>query len=99
MRIVLSFAHTIGEFGVVLMIGGNLPGITRTSHWPKAIVAITHYLARLVYRLLRYGQNYVEQGMGFDSRRCRVLPPRCRMRRSGKSPQTDEGKSTPNNQD
>lgn len=27
---VLSFAHTIGEFGVVLMIGGNLPGTTRT---------------------------------------------------------------------
>ncbi|MDZ4814961.1 MAG: molybdate ABC transporter permease subunit [Verrucomicrobiota bacterium] len=27
---VLSFAHTIGEFGVVLMIGGNLPGVTRT---------------------------------------------------------------------
>jgi molybdate transport system permease protein len=28
--IVLSFAHTIGEFGVVLMVGGNLPGVTRT---------------------------------------------------------------------
>jgi len=28
--IVLSFAHTLGEFGVVLMIGGNLPGVTRT---------------------------------------------------------------------
>lgn len=28
--VVLSFAHTIGEFGVVLMVGGNLPGITRT---------------------------------------------------------------------
>lgn len=28
--IVLSFAHTIGEFGVVLMIGGNIPGQTRT---------------------------------------------------------------------
>lgn len=27
---VLSFAHTVGEFGVVLMIGGNLPGITQT---------------------------------------------------------------------
>ena len=27
---VLSFAHTLGEFGVVLMIGGNLPGVTRT---------------------------------------------------------------------
>ena len=28
--VVLSFAHTVGEFGVVLMVGGNLPGITRT---------------------------------------------------------------------
>lgn len=27
---VLAFAHTLGEFGVVLMVGGNLPGITRT---------------------------------------------------------------------
>src|SRR6266516_7108083 len=27
---ILSFAHTIGEFGVVLMVGGNLPGVTRT---------------------------------------------------------------------
>lgn len=29
--IVLSFAHTIGEFGVVLMIGGNIPGKTRVA--------------------------------------------------------------------
>jgi len=28
--LVLSFAHTIGEFGVVLMVGGNIPGVTRT---------------------------------------------------------------------
>lgn len=28
--VVLSFAHTVGEFGVVLMIGGNVPGATRT---------------------------------------------------------------------
>jgi molybdate transport system permease protein len=28
--IVLSFAHTVGEFGVVLMVGGNIPGVTRT---------------------------------------------------------------------
>ena len=28
--LVLTFAHTIGEFGVVLMVGGNLPGVTRT---------------------------------------------------------------------
>ncbi len=28
--VVLSFAHTLGEFGVVLMVGGNIPGITQT---------------------------------------------------------------------
>lgn len=28
--IVLSFAHTLGEFGVVLMVGGNIEGVTRT---------------------------------------------------------------------
>ena len=27
---VLTFAHTVGEFGVVLMIGGDIPGRTRT---------------------------------------------------------------------
>jgi molybdate transport system permease protein len=26
---IMSFAHTVGEFGVVLMIGGNIPGVTR----------------------------------------------------------------------
>jgi molybdate transport system permease protein len=28
--IVLSFAHTLGEFGVVLMVGGSIPGVTQT---------------------------------------------------------------------
>ncbi len=28
---ILTFAHTVGEFGVVLMIGGNLPGVTRVA--------------------------------------------------------------------
>jgi len=28
---VMTFAHTLGEFGVVLMIGGNIPGITRVA--------------------------------------------------------------------
>lgn len=28
---IMTFAHTVGEFGVVLMIGGNLPGITRVA--------------------------------------------------------------------
>ncbi|RZA04641.1 MAG: molybdate ABC transporter permease subunit [Proteobacteria bacterium] len=28
--LILSFAHALGEFGVVLMIGGNIPGVSRT---------------------------------------------------------------------
>jgi transposase len=30
---------------------------------PKAIVAMADHIARLVYRMLRYGQNYVEKGI------------------------------------
>ncbi len=37
--LILVFAHTLGEFGVVLMIGGNIPGETRT-----AAIAIYDYL-------------------------------------------------------
>ncbi len=37
--VVLTFAHTMGEFGVVLMVGGNIPGQTRT-----ASVAIYDYV-------------------------------------------------------
>jgi molybdate transport system permease protein len=29
--IILSFAHTIGEFGVVLMVGGSIPGVTKVA--------------------------------------------------------------------
>ena len=29
--VALAFAHTTGEFGVVLMVGGNIPGVTRTA--------------------------------------------------------------------
>lgn len=43
--VVLSFAHTIGEFGVVLMVGGNLPGITRTVS-----IAIYEHVQALQYR-------------------------------------------------
>lgn len=40
----LGFAHTIGEFGVVLMIGGNLPGTTRV-----ASIAIYNHVEALDY--------------------------------------------------
>ena len=48
---VLSFAHTVGEFGVVLMIGGNIPGVTRVvsvqiyDHVEAMEYANTHLLA------------------------------------------------------
>ena len=41
---VLSFAHTLGEFGVVLMIGGNIPGRTQT-----AAIAIFNHVEVLDY--------------------------------------------------
>ncbi len=43
---VLTFAHTMGEFGVVLMIGGNLPGETQTLS-----IAIYNYAEQLQYSL------------------------------------------------
>ena len=41
---VLGFAHTVGEFGVVLMIGGNIPGATRV-----ASIAIYDHVEGLSY--------------------------------------------------
>lgn len=42
--VVLCFAHTLGEFGVVLMVGGSLPGVTRT-----ASIAIYDQVQSLAY--------------------------------------------------
>ena len=48
---ILGFAHTIGEFGVVLMIGGNIPGATRVvsvqiyDHVEALEYAQAHWLA------------------------------------------------------
>jgi molybdate transport system permease protein len=40
----MGFAHTLGEFGVVLMLGGNLPGVTRV-----ASIAIFDHVEQLDY--------------------------------------------------
>ncbi|MGE8318317.1 MAG: molybdate ABC transporter permease subunit [Comamonas sp.] len=48
---ILSFAHTVGEFGVVLMLGGNIPGATRVvsvqiyDHVEAMEYAQAHWLA------------------------------------------------------
>lgn len=58
--IVLSFAHTVGEFGVVLMIGGNIPGKTRVAS--IAIydeVEALNYAAANTYSLILFTLTFV----------------------------------------
>lgn len=57
--IVLSFAHTVGEFGVVLMIGGNIPGSTRVAS--IAIydeVEALNYSAANFYSIILFGITF-----------------------------------------
>ena len=56
---VLSFAHTIGEFGVVLMIGGNIPGETKVAS--IAIydeVEALNYGAANMYSMILFGISF-----------------------------------------
>ena len=66
---ILSFAHTVGEFGVVLMIGGNIPGVTRVvstqiyghveameyaqAHWLAGGMLVFSFVVLLALALLR----------------------------------------------
>ena len=75
--VVLGFAHTLGEFGVVLMIGGNIPGETQVlsiaiyDHVEAVDYARAHWLAgglllaSFLLLLAVYGLN----------RRCAVIRP------------------------
>ena len=47
--IVLAFAHTLGEFGVVLMVGGNIPGVTKVIS-----IAIFEQVETLTYDQAHY---------------------------------------------
>lgn len=65
---ILSFAHTVGEFGVVLMIGGNIPEKTRVvstqiyghvealeyaqAHWLSAVMVLFSFLVLLAVNLV-----------------------------------------------
>ncbi len=58
--IVLAFAHTVGEFGVVLMIGGNMPGKTRVAS--IAIydeVESLNYAAANAYSLILFSVTFM----------------------------------------
>jgi molybdate transport system permease protein len=51
--VILSFAHTIGEFGVVLMIGGSIPGETKVASIViYEEVEALHYAAAHSYALV-----------------------------------------------
>lgn len=70
---VLGFAHTVGEFGVVLMIGGNIPGATRVvsvqiydhveameygqAHWLAMSMVIFSFLVLLALYTLKPNQR------------------------------------------
>jgi molybdate transport system permease protein len=72
---ILSFAHTVGEFGVVLMIGGNIPGKTRVvstqiyghveameyaqAHWLAGGMLLFSFVVLLALALLRRNQSQV----------------------------------------
>lgn len=72
---ILSFAHTVGEFGVVLMIGGNIPGQTRVvstqiyghveameytqAHWLAGGMVLFSFGVLLVLAALRRGRDRV----------------------------------------
>jgi len=72
---VLSFAHTVGEFGVVLMIGGNIPGKTKVvstqiyghveameyaqAHWLAASVVVFSFATLIALSRLKKHNNRV----------------------------------------
>jgi molybdate transport system permease protein len=67
--IVLSFAHTLGEFGVVLMVGGDIPGVTQTlsidiydqvqslNYSKAAVTSATLLIISFVILSIVYGLN------------------------------------------
>ncbi len=73
---IMSFAHTVGEFGVVLMVGGNIPGQTRTvavqiyDHVEALEYASAHRLAAvmLVFSFAVLLALYIYNGYNPSSR-------------------------------
>ena len=67
---ILSFAHTLGEFGVVLMVGGNLAGVTRTvSISIYDDVQALNYAAAMHTSLLLLGVSFLVLAATYGLRR------------------------------
>lgn len=57
---ILTFAHTLGEFGVVLMIGGDIPGVTRVASIAVYdSVEILDYSAANAYSLILFAITFM----------------------------------------
>ncbi len=73
--LVLSFAHTLGEFGVVLMVGGNIPGSTRTvSIAIYDQVQSLDYAAAMRTSGLLLGISFVVLVLTYSLRKGRLFP-------------------------
>ncbi len=68
---VLSFAHTVGEFGVVLMVGGNIPGETRVISIAiyDAVESLDYATAHRLSAILLVGSFLVLLALFFINRR------------------------------
>jgi molybdate transport system permease protein len=78
---ILGFAHTVGEFGVVLMIGGNIPGVTRVvsvqiydhvealeytqAHWLSAGMLLFSFLTLLT--VYSFNRSRAISGMRYNA--------------------------------
>jgi len=58
--LIITFAHTVGEFGVVLMVGGSIPGETKVASVAiYEMVEIMDYNAAHIYSALMIGLSFV----------------------------------------
>jgi molybdate transport system permease protein len=58
--IIITFAHTVGEFGVVLMVGGSIPGETKVASVAiYEMVEIMDYQAAHIYSAIMLGISFV----------------------------------------
>ena len=74
--IVMTFAHTLGEFGVVLMIGGNIPGVTKVASIAiyDSVESMDYHTANN-YSLLLFFITFIIVVVVFVFNRHRVISP------------------------
>lgn len=74
--IVMTFAHTLGEFGVVLMIGGNIPGVTKVASIAiyDSVEGMDYHMANN-YSLLLFAFTFIIVALVFIFNRSKTKSP------------------------